>query len=108
MTSDDDPEGEALGDVRATRQLLRLARDELLNVIDGLDRKEGLEARAKDLSATMSQYVKAAQQAIEAERRFAKYSDEVAPLSDNALDLDSARRETLERLARLASAHRDQ
>ena len=102
-----DPDGDALGDVRATRRLLRRARDELLDAIDGLDRHEGTEARAKELSAIMAHYAKAAHQAIDAERRLAKYSDEITPISGNALDLESAKQEVLERLARLSSAQRD-
>ena len=106
MTSDN-PEREAIGDVLAARQLLRRARDRLVDAIDSLEILEGIEGRAKALFEVMRLYEKAAHQAVDAERRFEKYSDTIQPIGSSELDLESAKRDILERLSRLAAARGD-
>ncbi|MEM0977282.1 MAG: hypothetical protein AAGJ34_07095 [Pseudomonadota bacterium] len=103
----DEEEAEAIADVAATRSLLRFARDRLIDAVHALYGIEDPEARFEKLDDVVKHYEKVALQAIEAERRFAKYGDGVHSFANGALDLDSAKRDVLERLARLAAARDD-
>lgn len=110
----EDPPSALVKKLRATRDLYDLARDDVLEALFALksavaemDIKEA-DISVKHLKSVAESMKTAAQQAIKAEESFANYSsDKITPIGNGTLDLDSAKRDILERLSRIAEARRD-
>ncbi|MEO0343557.1 MAG: hypothetical protein AAF198_08970 [Pseudomonadota bacterium] len=95
------------GSVQATRTLLNIARDDLVAFLQELRADDGMKERLRGYNDILTSLKKAAQQSIEAEAQLAKFGSSVQPIGNSKLDLEGARRDVLERLARIANARDD-
>lgn len=103
----DDAETDPLAGVKATRTLLNFARDDFVDFLTELRTADGMTERIKGFGEILASLKKAAQQSFEAETQLAKLGSSIHPIGNGSLDLDSAKRDVLERLARLAATQED-